>query len=123
MMKRLLVVDDEAVLRMLIVDSLEDLGCTIDEADNAQDALELVNQHVYDVIVLDYMMPGMTGIEFLEKVDKDRINTTAVIMLTAKAQEKDQQQAQEVGVDYFMKKPFSPMALCSVVEEFIHETD
>ncbi|GEM01004.1 Response regulator receiver domain-containing protein [Halolactibacillus halophilus] len=115
-MNRLLVVDDEAVLRMLIVDSLEDLDCSIDEADNGQDALALVNQHMYDVIVLDYMMPGMTGIEFLEKVEKDRLNTTTVIMLTAKTQEKDQQQAHEVGVDFFMKKPFSPMELCSVVE-------
>lgn len=122
-MKRILVVDDEAVLRMLIVDSLEDLGCSIDEADNGKDALDLLNHNKYNVIVLDYMMPGMTGIEFLEKANKDKLNGAAVIMLTAKAQEKDQHQAKQAGVDYFMKKPFSPMELCGVVEGFIHEKD
>lgn len=122
-MKRILVVDDEAVLRMLIVDSLEDLGCSIDEADNGKEALDLLNQKEYHVIVLDYMMPGMTGIEFLEKANKDKLNGAAVIMLTAKAQEKDQQQAKKAGVDYFMKKPFSPIELCGVVEGLIHEKD
>lgn len=118
-MKKILVVDDEAVLRMLIVDSLEDLGHPIDEADNGFDALDLINTVDYDVILLDYMMPGMTGIDLLEKVDKS-LENTSVVMLTAKTQDKDQQRADEAGVDVFMKKPFSPIELYHLVEELTH---
>lgn len=120
-MKNVLVVDDEMVLRMLIVDSLEDLDCQVDEAENGMEAIEKINEHNYDIMILDYMMPELTGIELLNKVDSESIKDTYVLMLTAKAQEKDQLQAKEAGVDYFMKKPFSPMELYHIVEELINE--
>lgn len=121
LMKSILVVDDEATLRMLIVDSLEDLDCTIDEAESGLDALNKINGKKYDVIILDYMMPELTGIEVLEQIDKNIISETMIVMLTAKTQEKDQQQAKAAGVDIFMKKPFSPMELYRLVEELTHD--
>ncbi|GAB2486152.1 hypothetical protein GCM10008929_08650 [Alkalibacterium psychrotolerans] len=120
-MKNVLVVDDEMVLRMLIVDSLEELNCQVDEAENGMEAIEKINENNYDIMILDYMMPELTGIELLKKVDSESIKDTYVLMLTAKAQEKDQLQAKEAGVDYFMKKPFSPMELYQIVEELINE--
>lgn len=120
-MKKILVVDDEMVLRMLIVDSLEDLNATIEEAEDGLEALLKISETHYDVIILDYMMPELTGIELLEKMDKDKISGTDIIMLTAKTQEKDQQQAKAAGVDFFMKKPFSPMELYELVEELTNE--
>lgn len=120
-MKNILVVDDEMVLRMLIVDSLEDLNHTIDEAESGLEALEKINAKKYDVIILDYMMPELTGIEVLDRIDKARIIDAVIIMLTAKTQEKDQQQAKAAGVDIFMKKPFSPMALYHLVEELTND--
>ncbi|TVP91757.1 response regulator transcription factor [Alkalibacterium sp.] len=120
-MKNVLVVDDEMVLRMLIVDSLEDLDCTVDEAENGMEAIKKINETNYDVMILDYMMPELTGIELLGEIDSDRIKETYVLMLTAKTQEKDQVQAKEAGVDYFMKKPFSPMELYQIVEELIND--
>ena len=120
-MKNILVVDDEMVLRMLIVDSLEDLNYTIDEAESGFEALKKINSKKYDVIILDYMMPELTGLEVLERIDKEMINETVIIMLTAKTQEKDQQQAKSVGVDIFMKKPFSPMELYHLVEELTND--
>ena len=121
-MKNILVVDDEMVLRMLIVDSLEDLDYPIDEAESGKEALDLIDNKSYDVIILDYMMPEMTGITLLETVDQAKIEQATVIMLTAKTQEKDQQQAKAAGVDVFMKKPFSPLELYQVVEEILHES-
>lgn len=120
-MKNVLVVDDEMVLRMLIVDSLEELNCQVDEAEDGMEAIEKINENDYDIMILDYMMPELTGIEMLKKVDSESIKDTYVLMLTAKAQEKDQLQAKEAGVDYFMKKPFSPMELYQIVEELINE--
>lgn len=120
-MKKVLVVDDEMVLRMLIVDSLEELDCHVDEAENGLEAIEKISEQDYDVLILDYMMPELTGIEVLKKIDSESIKDTYVLMLTAKAQEKDQLKAKEAGVDYFMKKPFSPMELYELVEELINE--
>ena len=120
-MKKVLVVDDEAVLRMLIVDSLEDLDCEIDEAENGTEALKMISETTYEVLVLDYMMPELTGIELLQKLDQNVIDETTVIMLTAKTQEKDQENAASAGVDIFMKKPFSPMELYTVVEEQLND--
>lgn len=120
-MKNVLVVDDEMVLRMLITDCLEDLNCTIDEAESGQEALEKLNEKTYDVMILDYMMPELTGIDLMEQVSPDRIEKTYVLMLTAKTQEKDQLKAKEAGVREFMKKPFSPMDLYQRVEELLDE--
>lgn len=120
-MKHILVVDDETVLRMLIVDSLEDLNYTIDEAAAGLEALKKINSKSYDIIILDYMMPELTGIQVLEQANTDQISQSTIIMLSARTQEKDQETAKHVGVDFYIKKPFSPMALYHLVEELTHE--
>lgn len=120
-MKRVLVADDEASLRMLIVDSLEDLNMEIEEARDGKESLEKIEKEEYDLIILDYMMPGMTGVEVLEQLSEDKKNRSVILMLTAKAQEKDQMTAKKAGVDHFMTKPFSPMKLMEFVEEVCHD--
>lgn len=116
-MKKILVADDEDILRMLIVDTLED-DFNIEEAEDGKDALQKIRANDYDLIVLDYMMPYLNGIEVLEEVRKDQI-TTKVLMLTAKAQDADREQAILKGADYFMSKPFSPMELLTLVERIL----
>lgn len=120
-MKRILVADDEEILRMLICDSLEDLGFQIDEAEDGADALEKVSATAYDLLILDYMMPQLTGIEVIEQMPADIRARTPILMLTAKAQEADRQQAMEKGANYFMSKPFSPVELIAFVEELLHD--
>lgn len=120
-MKRILVADDEEILRMLICDSLEDLGFDIDEAEDGADALQKVSATVYDLLILDYMMPRLTGLEVIEQLPQEVRERTPILMLTAKAQEADRQQAMEKGANYFMSKPFSPVELIAFVEELLHE--
>ncbi|MFF2908261.1 response regulator [Paenibacillus sp. NPDC057934] len=116
-MQKVLVVDDEEVLRMLITDTLEDLeDVEIFTAENGEDALEKLDADTYDLVILDYMMPKMTGIEVLGQVDDEKKKNTPFLMLTAKAQEVDRNRAIEAGVRYFMPKPFSPLELLQVVE-------
>lgn len=116
-MKKILVADDEEILRILIVDTLED-DFEVEEAEDGKEALQKIRENEYDLIVLDYMMPHLTGLEVLEKVRKDE-NTTKVLMLTAKAQDADREKATNAGADYFMSKPFSPMELLTLVENIL----
>ncbi|MCJ8008377.1 response regulator transcription factor [Lederbergia wuyishanensis] len=118
-MKKILVVDDEEILRMLIVDTLEDSGYIIHEAPDGLAALEQLQKENYDLMILDYMMPSMTGIEVLTHIPSTLRVKLKVLMLTAKTQEKDKQEMLKAGTDFFMAKPFSPLDLMSVVEEIL----
>ncbi|HBS43630.1 MAG TPA: response regulator [Paenibacillus sp.] len=116
-MQKIMVVDDEEVLRMLIEDTLEDLdNVEIHTVENGLEALTKLSADPYDLVILDYMMPEMTGIEVLQQLDEEKKKTTAILMLTAKAQDVDRIRAVEAGARYFMPKPFSPMELLRIVE-------
>ncbi|MGE7022065.1 response regulator transcription factor [Solibacillus cecembensis] len=119
-MKKILVVDDEEILRMLICDTLEDLGFEIDEAEDGVEAIQKLNAQAYDLIILDYMMPNLTGVEVIEQLEVDVKNNTPILMLTAKAQEADRQVVLDKGAHYFMSKPFSPVELMGLVEEILN---
>lgn len=119
-MKRILVVDDEEILRMLICDTLEDTGYDIDEAEDGIEAVKKIRQQTYDLIILDYMMPNLSGIEVIEELPMEVKQNTPILMLTAKAQESDRQIALEKGANYFMSKPFSPIELLGLVEDILN---
>lgn len=67
-MAKILLAEDEEVLRMLVVDTLEDEGHDIDEACDGEEAIEMIKQNDYDLILLDYMMPIYTGLEVIQHV-------------------------------------------------------
>ena len=119
-MTRILLAEDEDVLRMLIVDTLEDEGFQIDEATDGEEAVELAQLSKYDLILLDYMMPGKTGLEVIQTIRENEMNKqTNVMMLTAKSQQSDQKAAMDAGANYFFTKPFSPMELAEKVREIV----
>ncbi|GAF20060.1 DNA-binding response regulator [Bacillus sp. JCM 19046] len=122
-MARILVADDEAVLRMLIVDSLEDLEVEVDEAQDGQEALDQIQQLNYDLVILDYMMPRLTGLEVIEAIHegKETKDRPHILMLTAKSQQKDQEEIRAKGADSFLAKPFSPLVLVEKVEDILSE--
>ena len=122
MTKKLLLAEDEEVLRMLVVDTLEDEGYDIDEACDGEEAYELIEQNDYDLVIIDYMMPQMTGLEVIEKVRQHpEKKDVKILMLSAKSQKVDQDRVLLAGADHFVSKPFSPLYLVEKVEEILGE--
>jgi two-component system, chemotaxis family, chemotaxis protein CheY len=116
---RALVVDDFATMRKIIKNVLHQINITdIIEAENGVSALELLKKEHADIIISDWIMPGMTGIEFL-KVCKDNDATKRIpfIMVTAEAQKDCIMEAIKSGVDNYIVKPFTPDKLQSAIEK------
>ncbi|MDT0500902.1 MULTISPECIES: phosphate regulon transcriptional regulator PhoB [unclassified Halomonas] len=110
--KTVLIVDDEAPIREMIAMALEMADYRVLEADNAQTAHAMVVDHQPDLLLLDWMMPGTSGIELARRLKRDE--TTAelpIIMLTAKGEEDNKIQGLEAGADDYITKPFSPREL------------
>lgn len=119
-MRKVLVADDEEVLRMLITDTLEDLDLEVYEASDGQEALDLIHEHDFDLLVLDYMMPERTGLEVIEQVRLlEERQDVLILMLTAKSQQADQEEILKKGANFFLAKPFSPNALVERVQEIL----
>jgi len=123
MEKKILIVDDEAHIRMLIgqtLEELEDDGVEFLTADNGVAALELIQAEKPDLVFLDVMMPKMNGMDVCQKVKKElALSDVYIILLTAKGQELDRQRGQEVGADVYMTKPFDPEALLSKARQVL----
>lgn len=120
-MTKILLAEDEEILRMLIVDTLEESEYQIDEATDGEEALRYLEIKQYDLIILDYMMPIYTGLEVIEKVRKNGMNqSTKILMLSAKNQQTEQERVLWAGAEYFMSKPFSPLQLLEKVEEILN---
>lgn len=119
-MYKILVADDEKALRMLVKGTLEIGNYNIIEAENGVDVLYMAATEKPDLIILDVMMPGMTGYEVCEEIkSKDEFKDTKILILTAKGQQTDKEKAEKVMADYYLSKPFSPAKLLSVVEEIL----
>ncbi len=116
-MKTLLLADDEANLRMLARITLDDPDYRILEAADGKAALTLARAEHPDLLVLDWMMPGLTGIEVAHLLRQDpNTSDIPIIMLTAKGQEIDKEQEQGYGTYAYLVKPFSPLELLEKVE-------
>lgn len=112
MSKKILIVDDEPHIRLLLEQTLEDLedeGVELLTAENGEEALEAIKTERPDIVFLDVMMPKMNGFDVCNAVKNQlKIDSVYIIMLTAKGQEFDKQRGQQVGVDMYMTKPFDP---------------
>lgn len=121
-MNKILLAEDEEVLRMLIMDTLEDEEYDVDEAADGKEALDYLQNHEYDLVILDYMMPVFTGLEIIEKLrGGNQTFQGKIMMLSAKSQTYEQEKIIQAGADYFMAKPFSPMKLVEKIEEILNE--
>ena len=113
MAKTILVVDDEPQIVRFVRAYLEDAGYRVVTADDGQQALFVARHEKPDLVILDLMMPGMDGWDFIRRYRQER--DTPVIMLTARIEETDQVLGLELGADDYVTKPFSPRALVARV--------
>ena len=123
MSRTILIVDDEAHIRMLIQQTLEDLedeGVTLLTAANGEEALALIESEKPNLVFLDVMMPKVSGFDVCDRT-KHALGLTDIyiVLLTAKGQEFDRQKGQEVGADLYMTKPFDPDALLAKARDVL----
>jgi CheY-like chemotaxis protein len=121
MRPKVLICDNEKALRALVRDALSLGDYDLIEARDGDESVEFAKACGPDLIVLDMMMPGRTGLEVLAELRAEpRFAETPVIMLTARAQAADRDAAVDAGASHFLPKPFSPLALASLVEELLN---
>ncbi|MCE2570938.1 phosphate regulon transcriptional regulator PhoB [Motilimonas eburnea] len=112
MSRRILVVEDEAPIREMLCFVLEQKGYEAIEASDFEMALEKLVEPFPDLILLDWMLPGGTGIQLIKQLKQDEITRQIpVVMLTARGEEEDKIRGLEVGADDYITKPFSPKEL------------
>ena len=120
---KILIVDDEPHLRMLIqqtLEELEDEGVELMTAANGEDALETIRAENPDLVFLDVMMPKKNGFDVCNAVKNELgLSHIHVVLLTAKGQEFDRQRGQQVGADLYMTKPFDPDALLAKARQVL----
>lgn len=111
-MPKVLIVDDEPFIRLLLqqtLEELEDEGTLLITADNGESALDIIRSETPEIVFLDVMMPKMNGFDVCNAVKNDlKISDVYIVLLTATGQEFDRQRGIEAGADMYMTKPFNP---------------
>ena len=116
----ILVVDDDEGIRNLVKQYLNENNFLVTTANNAEDAVLKVKVIKFDLIVLDIMMPGKTGLEFTQE-NKNKINTP-IILLTAKGESSERVTGLETGADDYLPKPFEPKELILRIKNILNKT-
>lgn len=110
--KHILVVEDERAIREMIGFALRRDGYEFSEAGSVAQAEELINERVPDLLLVDWMLPGISGVDFVKHLrDDERMVHVPIIMLTARTEEEDRIQGLDAGADDYICKPFSPREL------------
>ena len=113
----ILVVEDEPAIQELISATLQHAGHRVMRAYSAEEAVPLVNGTLPDVVLLDWMLPGMNGIQFARRLrGEDRTRELPIIMLTARGEEQDKVAGLDSGADDYLTKPFSPRELVARIK-------
>ena len=117
-MAKILIVDDEAKIRMIIKEYAEFEGYETAEAEDGMEAVEMVKKDDYDIIIMDIMMPRLDGYSACKEIQK--IKKIPVIMLSARGEEYDKLFGFEIGIDDYMVKPFSPKELMARIRAVLN---
>jgi CheY-like chemotaxis protein len=120
MPRSVLLIDDDAALRMLYRFNLEASGLTVVEAADGESALRLLSKDLPDVILLDVMMPGIDGWEVARRLADDaRTRSLPIIFISARADDAALAQGRELGAVGYLTKPFNPVTLSEQIEDFV----
>ena len=116
----ILVVDDDDGIRSLVKKYLNENNYLVTTSSSAEDAEKKIDIIEFDIIVLDIMMPGKSGLEFIQE-NKKKLNTP-IILLTAKGEADDRIEGLETGADDYLPKPFEPKELVLRIQNIINKT-
>ena len=116
----ILVVDDDEGIRSLVKQYLNENNFLVTTANSAEDAVEKITIIKFDLVVLDVMMPGKNGLEFIQE-NKKKIDTP-IILLTAKGEANDRVKGLELGADDYLPKPFEPKELTLRIKNILNKT-
>jgi two-component system phosphate regulon response regulator PhoB len=120
---RILIVEDEPAIRELLVVNLRHAGYSTDAAESAEEARVRIDSALPDLVLLDWMLPGQSGIDYARVLRADhRTQALPILLLTARAQEGDKLQGFDVGADDYVTKPFSPRELLARVRALLRRT-
>ena len=111
---KILVVDDEVLIRNVIREYAAIEGYKVDEAQNGEEAIEMVYDNDYDLIIMDIMMPILDGVKASREIKK--IKNIPIIMLSARSSEEDKLLGFDIGIDDYITKPFSPKELMARIK-------
>ncbi|MCR5510932.1 DNA-binding response regulator, OmpR family, contains REC and winged-helix (wHTH) domain [Lachnospiraceae bacterium XBB2008] len=120
-MSRILVVDDEKLIVKGLKYSLEQDGLTVDSAGDGEEALALIRENEYDIVLLDLMLPKMNGYEVCQEVRS--FSDVPIIMLTAKSEDMDKILGLEYGADDYITKPFNILEVKARIKAIMRRTD
>ena len=123
MSAHILIVDDELAIRDMMRMALEIEGFNVSDASNAHQAIKILEQENIDLILLDWMMPGVSGIDFASRIRRENDNHVGIIMVTARDDENDLIRGLDVGADDYIKKPFSTKELVSRMKAVLRRLD
>jgi two-component system alkaline phosphatase synthesis response regulator PhoP len=122
MAKKIIVVDDEPYIARVIKFKLEQEGYNVISANDGQTGLQRIREEKPDLVLLDVMMPGLSGYDVCQQLKKDpALSGIPVVILTAKGQERDREQGLNMGASDYITKPFSPNRLLELVRNMIGE--
>ena len=122
--RRVLIVDDEASIRLICGINLAAGGWTCDEADNGQEAVERIRSKRPDVVLLDVMMPIRDGWMVAEEIaDDPAIRDVPIIFVTARAEQRDRERAYSLGAVGYLTKPLDPVGLSAAIEEILRRIE
>ena len=120
----ILIVDDESGIRDMLRMALESHSFNVEEASSAKTAQDMIQQQMPDLLLLDWMMPGTSGVELVRRLRaQDKTRKLPIIMLTAKDDDDHSIQALDTGADDFVSKPFSPKALIARVKAMLRRME
>jgi two-component system phosphate regulon response regulator PhoB len=121
--KKILLVEDEPAIRAMVLMALERAGFTVLEAGDAPEAERQLADGRPDLILLDWMLPGTSGIELARRLQRDDYTRDIpIIMLTARGEEDDRIRGLEAGADDYVTKPFSPRELIARIKAVLRRT-
>ena len=119
-MEKILIADDEQLMRQLVIDFLKPEGYEILEASDGKEALDIYDKEHPDLILLDVMMPGYDGWTVCREIRRE--STVPIMMLTDKGEEIDQLFAYDLGADEYITKPFSPKILVAKIKALLRRS-